>query len=74
METYTMLREFADSWFLLAMFIFFVGTWVYAFWPGLRSAREDAAHIPLRDESAKCNKSCETCACKTVFLKGLDHE
>ena len=52
METYSVLREFADSWFLIAMFCFFIGTWIFAFWPGLRSARDDAASIPLRDDDA----------------------
>jgi cytochrome c oxidase cbb3-type subunit 4 len=73
METYTFLREFADSWFLLAMFVFFVGTWVFAFWPGLRGARDDAAGIPLRDDTAKCGQDCARCACKTDFLKGLEN-
>ncbi|MEO1703419.1 MAG: cbb3-type cytochrome c oxidase subunit 3 [Pseudomonadota bacterium] len=68
METYTILREFADSWFLLAMFTFFIGTWVFAFWPSLQSFREEAAGIPFRDDIQKCTKSCETCSCKTDFL------
>ena len=50
MQTYSLLREFADSWFLIAMFAFFIGTWVFAFWPSQRTAREDAASIPLRDD------------------------
>lgn len=70
METYSLLREFADSWFLIAMFTFFLGTWVFAFWPGLRSAREDAASIPLRDEPAGCGKNCAACTCTTDFTKG----
>lgn len=73
METYTLLREFADSWFLLVMFCFFVGTWIFAFWPGQRAAREDAASIPLRDDDAKCSKACDTCACNSQILKGLDN-
>ena len=53
METYSLLREFADSWFLIAMFVFFVGTWVWAFWPSSRGARDDAAQIPFREDLAK---------------------
>ncbi|MEM7471701.1 MAG: cbb3-type cytochrome c oxidase subunit 3 [Pseudomonadota bacterium] len=73
METYTLLREFADSWFLMAMFAFFVGTLVFAFWPSLRHAREDAASIPLRDEDTGCTKECVSCVCKTDFLKGVQN-
>jgi len=50
MDTYSILREFADSWFLIAMFAFFLGACIFAFWPSLRGAREDAANIPLRDD------------------------
>ena len=52
MDTYSILREFADSWFLIGMFAFFLGACIFAFWPSLRSAREDAANIPLRDDVA----------------------
>ena len=51
METYTLLRAFADSWFLIAMFAFFIGAGIWAFWPGQRSARRDAAQIPFRGAS-----------------------
>ena len=50
METYTALREFADSWALLAMTIFFVGVVIFAFRPGSRQLADDAAHIPLKDD------------------------
>ena len=70
METYTLLREFADSWFLIAMFGFFIGTWVFAFWPALSKARENAASIPLRDDKAACRNDCSTCACKADLLEG----
>ena len=70
METYTLLRAFADSWFLIALFVFFIGTWVFAFWPSLRSARDDAASIPMRDETTKCDGTCDSCSAKIDFLKG----
>ena len=73
METYTLLREFADSWFLIAMLVFFLGTWVFAFWPSLKSDRDTAAAIPLRDDDTTgCSKNCATCACKTAFE--LEHQ
>lgn len=49
MQTYTILREFADSWFLLVMFAFFIGAGLWAFWPSQRANRDDAAQIPFRD-------------------------
>ncbi len=67
MDTYSLLREFADSWFLIAMLAFFTGTWIFAFWPSLKGARDEAASIPLRDEPALCSNNCETCACKKTF-------
>ncbi len=52
MDTYSLLREIADSWVLLAMFTFFIGCWVYAFWPSMAADRRNAADIPFRNESA----------------------
>ena len=65
MDTYSFLRELADSWVLLAMFAFFAGCAAWAFWPGLSHAREDASMIPFRNDTPK-NKACSgTCAnCK----------
>lgn len=50
MDTYSLLREIADSWVLLAMFIFFVGVIVWAFRPGSRRVHADTASIPFRNE------------------------
>ncbi len=50
METYTALRQFADSWALLAMTLFFIGVVVFAFRPGSRKNADEASRIPLRDE------------------------
>ena len=50
METYTILRQFADSWMLLAMFLFFVGTILWTLRPGSRQVHDDIANIPLRDD------------------------
>ena len=52
METYSLLREIADSWVLLAMFIFFIGVIVWAFRPGSRDTHRDAGEIPMRDDVA----------------------
>lgn len=63
METYSLLREFADSWFLLAMFSFFIGVVIYAFWPSEKAAREDAAYIPFKTE-CDCPNSGQCTAAK----------
>ncbi|NNL18435.1 MAG: cbb3-type cytochrome c oxidase subunit 3 [Boseongicola sp.] len=51
METYSFLRELADSWVLLAMVIFYVGAIVWAFRPGSKSVHADIADIPFRNET-----------------------
>ncbi|MFT4706997.1 MAG: cytochrome c oxidase cbb3-type subunit 4 [Ascidiaceihabitans sp.] len=51
MDTYSFLRELADSWVLLLMFAYFIGAGIWAFLPSQAQAREDASMIPLRDEN-----------------------
>ena len=69
MDTYSTLREIADSWVLLALTIFFLGTIVWAFRPGSRATHEDAGAIPFRNDAprAGCAKACPDCACKTLL-------
>ena len=50
METYTLLREFADSWVLLVLTLFFVGVGFWAFRPGSRLIHQDAANIVFRHD------------------------
>ena len=50
MDTYSLFREIADSWVLLAMFVFFAGAVIWAFRPGSRRLHEDTADIPFRHE------------------------
>ncbi|MEQ6250008.1 cbb3-type cytochrome c oxidase subunit 3 [Sulfitobacter sp. HNIBRBA3233] len=75
MDTYSLLREIADSWVLLAMVVFFIGTAIWAFLPSQRHARDDAAQIPFRndtpDKDETCSGTCETCACSGFALKDL---
>jgi len=52
METYSLLREFADSWMLLALFAFFIGVVIWVMRPGSRTTYEDVADIPFRNEDA----------------------
>lgn len=50
MELYTALRQFADSWALLGMTLFFVGAALFAFRPGGKARAQEAALIPLKDD------------------------
>ncbi|GLS32279.1 cytochrome c oxidase cbb3-type subunit 4 [Mesorhizobium albiziae] len=47
---YHVMREFADSWGLLFMAIFFVGAAAFAFRPGSRKHADEAARVPLKDD------------------------
>lgn len=48
--SYDAMRAFADSWALLFMVLFFVGTIAFVFRPGAKKQAEDAARIPLKDD------------------------
>ncbi|SPH24874.1 hypothetical protein DEA8626_03908 [Defluviimonas aquaemixtae] len=50
MDLYSILREFADSWALLALFAFFIAIVVWAFRPGSKAVHRDIANIPFRHE------------------------
>ena len=52
METYSFLRELADSWGLLAMTALFLGVCLWAFRPGSRPAQDEAANSIFRNERA----------------------
>jgi len=77
MDTYSLLRQFADSWVLLAMFGFFLGAAIWAFLPSQSAAREDASLIPFRNDPQKppCTGTCTTCASAKIAekLEGQRH-
>lgn len=52
MEEYTLLRQFADSWMLLVLFVFFVGIIIWVFRPGASKEYKDTANIPFRHSNA----------------------
>ena len=52
MELYTLLRQFADSWHLLFMFVFFLGVIVWAFRPGSKRAHQESANVIFRNDDA----------------------
>ncbi|MFL4472146.1 cbb3-type cytochrome c oxidase subunit 3 [Tateyamaria armeniaca] len=59
MDTYSFLRELADSWVLLAMMVFYIIACLWAFRPGARPANEEAAGIPFRNDGEADPKSQE---------------
>ena len=66
MDTYSFLRELADSWVLLAMCVFYVGAIVWAFRPGSRDLHADISDIPFRNDRLpedRCDKACAGCPC-----------
>lgn len=50
METYSFLREFADSWMLLVLFLVFVGIWFWVIRPGSNAIHEDVKNVIFRNE------------------------
>lgn len=50
MDLYTITRQFADSWALLALFLIFIGVILWAFRPGSRRVHDEIATIPFRHE------------------------
>lgn len=47
---YSVLRELADSWGLVLMFIFFAGAVAWAMRPNAMQVHEDAASIPFKED------------------------
>ena len=62
METYTFLRELADSWVLLAMTLFFLGMVLWTLRPGSKAVHEDVSRIPLRNEDEPLPAQTSDCA------------
>ncbi|WP_209424911.1 cbb3-type cytochrome c oxidase subunit 3 [Pararhodobacter sp. SW119] len=52
METYTLLRAFADSWHLLFMTLFFIGVVIWAFRPGSRKVHDETSSMIFRNEDS----------------------
>ena len=51
-DTYSILREFADSWAMLAIFAFFIGAVLWALRPGGGRIYADTSQIPFRNEDS----------------------
>lgn len=54
---YTALRELADSWFMLMMFLFFIGVIIFAFRPGTKESYDRLRNLPLQDDDALAEDS-----------------
>ncbi len=52
MDTYSLMREFADSWMLLFLFLFFLGVILWVFRPGSSREQRDSANIIFRHEDS----------------------
>lgn len=69
METYSLLREFADSWMLLFLTAVFLVVVFWAFRPGSRPVHQDAANSIFRNEDKParnegCAAACTNCTCE----------
>lgn len=63
MDTYSLMREFADSWMLLFLTLFFIGVIVWALRPGSAPVHRDSSNIPFRhdDKPAGADEVGATC-------------
>ncbi len=50
MDIYSLLREFADSWALLFLFLMFLGVVLWAWRPGSRIVHDDVANVVFRND------------------------
>jgi cytochrome c oxidase cbb3-type subunit IV len=50
MDIYSLLREFADSWVLLFLTVFFLGVFVWAWRPGSRPVHDEIANSIFRND------------------------
>jgi cytochrome c oxidase cbb3-type subunit IV len=50
MDTYSLMREFADSWAMLMIFLVFVGIVIWVFRPGSRAVQDDIANSIFRHD------------------------
>ena len=83
MHTYSLLREVADSWVLLALFAVFAAVILWAWRPGSRRLHDEAANVPFRHEAANvpfrheaasgCAAGCAGCTCVPRRLEEPRH-
>ncbi|NDR57107.1 CcoQ/FixQ family Cbb3-type cytochrome c oxidase assembly chaperone [Aliiruegeria sabulilitoris] len=59
MDTYGLMRHFADSWMLLFLTLFFLGVIFWVFRPGSSKEQRDSANIIFRHEDSPAEDSSE---------------
>ena len=57
METYSLLREFADSWMLLLLTVIFIAVIFWAFRPGSRQVHDEVANSIFRNDRQPARES-----------------
>lgn len=75
MDTYSLLREIADSWGLLALCAFFVGTAAWILRPGAAALHEEAAALPFKEDTpprVACPNACPGCTCAGTALDFME--
>lgn len=50
MDKYSLLRELADSWVLLAMTLFYITAIVWVFRPSAKRVHQELSRMPLRND------------------------
>jgi cytochrome c oxidase cbb3-type subunit 4 len=74
METYSFLRQLADSWVLLIMFGFFISVILWAFRPGGSATYDEIAQIPLLRDGPMPTQKKKCADCKgCTSTKGASH-
>jgi len=54
---YEELRDFADTWGLIALMAFFIGAVLYTFRPGSKEVHDDISRIPFRNDGPRDDAS-----------------
>lgn len=57
MDMYSLLRQFADSWALLFLFLVFLGVVFWAWRPGSRKIHDDVANVVFRNDLKPAGKA-----------------
>ncbi len=52
MDSYSLMREFADSWMLLFLVLFFLGVVLWVLRPSATKEQRDSANIIFRHENS----------------------
>jgi|TARA_B100000959_G_C14931283_1_gene603758 cytochrome c oxidase cbb3-type subunit 4 len=56
METYSILRQLADSWGLVFLFLVFISVIVFVYRPGSKNLHKEISKIPLKNENLLTKK------------------